>query len=241
MKIAIHQPDFFPWLGFFHKAAMVDEFFFLDHVGAPRGRHWTNRNKILLNGQPAWLTLPIRKSGRSGQLYRDIEINYQGNFARKHLGTLRQAYAQARFFDEVYPWIEVLYAAGHRHLVDFNTCFIEEAMKKAGLDFKTCSTTSLMREHPRLKELSGNDLVLEICQCTDATGFLSGTGCLDFIKPESFEQEGISFTFQEFKHPGYYQGDSEFVPCLSALDALFHLGSRGMGDMLREMAEDDVP
>ncbi|MBU4273943.1 MAG: WbqC family protein [Planctomycetes bacterium] len=67
MRIAIHQPNFFPWLGYFHRVSRVERWVFFDHVQVPRGKSWVSRNRILLAGTPAWLTIPIEKGGEDFQ------------------------------------------------------------------------------------------------------------------------------------------------------------------------------
>ena len=71
---AIHQPNFLPWMGYFAKIAAVDTFILFDSVAMSNGKTWTSRSQILVNGQPHWLTLPIKKSGRSGQRICEVEL-----------------------------------------------------------------------------------------------------------------------------------------------------------------------
>jgi len=87
MRVAVHQPNFLPWLGFFHRLALVDRFVVFDHVQAMGGRTWLSRNRLLIGGQPRWLSLPVKKSGRLGQAVSEVEVSYQGDFAPKHLRT----------------------------------------------------------------------------------------------------------------------------------------------------------
>src|SRR5438477_6310656 len=104
MRLAIHQPNFFPWIGLFHKISCVDRFMFFDHVQAPQGKSWLSRNKILIDGEARWLTIPIKRN--SGQRISEVAINYSENFERKHLGTLRQAYGKSPHFEEVFEFLE---------------------------------------------------------------------------------------------------------------------------------------
>ena len=101
MRLSIHQPDFFPWLGFFHKIFHSERFIVFDHVQAPRGKSWLTRNQIILNGEPRWLTLPSRKQGL--QPIREVEINYETNFKTKHLGTLNKPIAKRIFSERYFP------------------------------------------------------------------------------------------------------------------------------------------
>ncbi len=227
MRLAIHQPNFFPWVGLFHKIASVDRFMFFDHVQAPNGRNWLSRNKILLNGEVRWLTMPIRRA--SGQRIADVRIDYSANVARKHLGTLRQAYGKSPCFDEVFALLEDLYGRRFELLAEFNEAFIESVCARTGVSCTFCRSSDLVREFPELEGQAGNDIVLNLCVKAGASEYLSGTGCTDFIRPDTFPQHGVAFEFQQFDHPQYRQGrgDEPFVSHLSSLDALFNVGFAG--------------
>ena len=202
MRLSIHQPDFFPWLGFFHKIAQSERFVVFDHVQAPRGKSWLTRNRIILNGEPRWLTLPIWRSGF--QPITDLEINYSTNFERKHLGTIRQAYGKANFFDEVFPIVTDLYSLRPAKVLEFNLNAIRELSDRMELGAEFVHSSTLVREKPALTELAANDLVLQICAYGGGTLYVSGTGCLDFIEPDIFSEKGIEFWFQDFEVSKYH-------------------------------------
>ena len=231
MRLAIHQPNFFPWLGLFHKIASVDRFMFFDHVQAPDGKSWLSRNRILIDGDVRWLTIPIKR--HSGQRISDVAINYSGNFARKHLGTLRQAYGKSPHFDEVFEFLETLYAQKFDKLSRFNEEFIRSVCSRTGIGTSFCRSSELVEAFPELLGQAGNELVLNLSLKAAASGYLSGSGCTDFIEQESFSTNGIEFAFQHFVHPGYRQGkgDAPFVSHLSSLDALFSVGFSGLEEL----------
>ncbi|MEO5360108.1 MAG: WbqC family protein [Nitrospirota bacterium] len=207
---------------------MCDKFVVFDHVQAMRGKSWFTRNRILLNGNPVWLTMPIEKKGKSIQKISDAKINYSSNFKRKHLGTLRQAYMRTQYFNEVFPVIEELYSKQFQRMSDFNVSFLTNVCAKLGID--TCFAFS-----SQMEDLSagGSQLVLDICRKAGANVYISGSGCMDFIEPNSFEREGIKFTFQRFTQPVYKQiNNAEFVSHLSVLDALFNVGVNGVKEMI---------
>lgn len=235
IKLAIHQPDFFPWLGFFHKLSLTNTFIIFDHVQITRGKSWSSRNKILLNNKEQWLTIPLKKSGQSFQLINETEINYEQNFIKKHLGTLKQAYGKSKYFKEVYPEIEKIYMKNHKFLSSFNNEFIFLIAEKMELDIKFIFSSNLVKEKSELLELSSNELVLGLCKEVNCNKYYSGTGCLDFIKPDTFKKNNIEFIFQEFEHPSYNQiNNKEFYSHLSSLDALFNLGFTGFSNLIKE-------
>lgn len=237
-KLLIHQPDFMPWLGFFHKLSLGNEFLVFDHVQISNGKTWTSRNKILLNGKPFWLTIPIKKV--KNQRINEVKISYQENFQRKHLGTITQAYKKAAFFSKIFPIIESIYSKKHEYLIDFNMDFIKIISNKLNLEFNYSKSSDLLLKNNIVDDLFGNDIVLELCMLSNSKKYYSGTGCLDFIKPSSFVEKGIDFFFQEFEHPHYLQHNStDFISHLSIIDALMNVGFNGVSNMLKKQKNSD--
>ncbi|MEC8243666.1 MAG: WbqC family protein [Verrucomicrobiota bacterium] len=233
MKLSIHQPDFFPWLGFFHKIFHSEKFIVFDHVQAPRGKSWLTRNRILLNGEPRWLTLPIRRKGL--QPIHEVEINYDTNFKIKHLGTLKQAYHKAKFFKEVYPLLESLYSQLPKTAKEFSLCSIKEICNSMGIKTEFLISSDIVLKAPEISSLGANELVLELCLHSGANFYISGTGCLDFIRPTTFSARGIEFKFQNFSSPVYQQVHGQpFIKQMSILDALFNLGFSGTLNLLTD-------
>src|ERR1041384_1465973 len=107
--LAIHQPNFFPWLGYFYKIARADKFVILDNVDFQQGNHdsITNRAKVKLAGEEKIMTLPVKKNENS-KLIRDIYVDSQKNIFTKHVKTLQSNYARAGHFKECFPMLESL-------------------------------------------------------------------------------------------------------------------------------------
>ena len=97
----------------------------------------------------------------------------------------------------------------------------------------------LAAEPPRLRELHGNELVIETCRAAGGDEYVSGDGCFDFIRPEAFEADGIAFWVQRFVHPEYPQrAATTFVSHLSVLDALFNVGFDGVRGLVEHEARE---
>jgi len=109
MIVAIHQPVYLPWLGFFHKMRSSDVFVFLDDVPFSKNSV-ENRNLIKTPRGKLWLTMPVRTVGRYGQLIRDVEIDNSQNWAEKHWKSLSMNYRKARFYSTHAPFFETLYS-----------------------------------------------------------------------------------------------------------------------------------
>lgn len=232
MRLSIHQPDFFPWLGLFHKIFHSERFIVFDHVQAPRGKSWLTRNQIILNGEPRWLTLPSRKQGL--QPICEVEINYETNFKTKHLGTLKQAYRRANFYKEVFPFVESLYDESPITVQEFTLRAIREICQLLGIKTEFIHSSEIVSKKPELASLGSNELILELCIYSGANFYISGTGCLDFIRPKTFLEKGIEFNFQSFCPPLYGQVHGEpFISHMSTLDALFNLGFSGTVELIK--------
>jgi hypothetical protein len=114
-------------------------------------------------------------------------------------------------------------------LQSINEQFIFAVAGEIGLDVIFKRSSDLLADHPYICQLSGNELVLELCTLTGTRTYISGTGCLDFIRPNSFQDRGIEFVFQHFVAQPYRQGhDSEFIPGLSVIDCLAFSGWKGV-------------
>jgi len=179
------------------------------------------------------MTLPIHRKGL--QPIYAVEVNYEVNFKPKHLGTLRQAYQKASFFEEIFSFVENLYADSPRTVQEFTLRAIEEICSSLGIGTEFVLSSEIVSKNPELSNLGANDLVLELCLHSQASFYISGTGCLDFIRPETFSAKGIEFNFQAFSSPPYAQVHGEpFVSHMSILDALFNLGFSGTAELLTE-------
>ena len=230
MKLSIHQPDFWPWAGLFNKIACSDKFVVFDCVQAPRGKSWLTRNRILLNGNPLWLTLPILRS--ANQKINEVKINREVNYKTKHLGTIKQAYARAEYFKEVFVFVENLYAEDYENASSFSLQIIKAICVKLKIDTEFIGVSEIISDD-ELSRLSGNSLILEICKKGGANDYLSGVGCLDFIQPDKFKEVGISFKFQKLLHLEYRQQIATvFQPNMSVLDILFNLGFEQSADII---------
>lgn len=234
-KVAIHQPNFLPWLGFFHKLSKVDTFVIFDHTQAPRGKSWFSRNYIKLNDEKKWLTIPIGRKGNKG-LYsiKEVTINYENDFTRKHLNLLKHAYGKTVFFDEIYPIIEKIYIKKYKFLYDFNIDVQKTIADLMQIEPIYLSSYELVQKNPFLMDLDGNDLILQLSKLAGADLYISGTGCTDFINPNSFEKEKISFEFQQYICEEYDQIGKSFISHLSTIDALFNIGIENTLNLIKE-------
>jgi hypothetical protein len=218
---------------------MVDRFVVFDHVQAMRGKSWLTRNRILVQGEPHWLTLPVHRSATGLPAVDEVRVQWENPAVAKQLRTLRAEYGRHPFFDEVFALVEELYEAQPPLIAGLNERFFATVLERIGHVPELVTSRSLVARDPSLAELHGNELVVALCKAAGAEEYVSGAGCFDFIRPDTFEAEGVEFWVQAFDHPVYEQRRaSEFVSHLSVLDALFNLGFDGVAGLVERPARE---
>lgn len=226
---AIHQPNYIPWLGYFFKISHADKFVFLDTVVYPAGGSFVNRNSIKTPNGPGWLTIPVLKSGRSGQLIGEVEIDNIHQWASRHLATLRCNYGRAPYFKEILALLEPHYRTGTRNrrsLADFNVGVIRSIVTYLGIGTQLIRASEL--------NISGHktDLLVDICRAIGASTYLAGTGSKCYQEDVKFEEAGITPVYSCFSQQNYPQLFGEFVGNLSIVDVLMNCGYLGTRRLL---------
>ena len=107
MIVAIHQPQYLPWLGYFDKIRRADAFCFLDNVQYKKN-DWQNRNRLKTAQGWQWLTVPVHY--RYPQKISEVTINNAAKWKNKHLQALISNYSRAPFFKEISDIFEKAYS-----------------------------------------------------------------------------------------------------------------------------------
>lgn len=224
--VAIHQPNYFPWLGYFSKIATSDVFVFLDDVQFSKGSY-TNRVQITVNGSPVWITVPVFR--KLGTLVGEVAIA-QATFARSHADRLKQAYKRAANFGSAWEVVGALLDNPTPSLAEFNATAIKVITANLGLSTRFVLSSSL-----GVQDASSDVRLAEIVAKVAPGGvYLSGAGGAKYQAPESFANKGIRLQYTTFQVVPYARSGEGFVPGLSILDALFHLGFEGTAKLLRD-------
>ncbi len=225
--VVIHQPDFIPYLGFFHRFLNADMYIALDHVQfVHSNRSWTHRDKIKTAQGEKWLTVSVKKAPRDTAINR-IELSADTDWRQDNLRLVEQNYRKAPYFAELMPEIERLYALPCRMLHEFNMASIEMLMDMLDVRIPWVWSSGLNPVGAK------NELLVDLLQKVSATHYLSGVGARDYFDPIPFAKAGIEVVWQDFTHPVYTQQFGEFVPYLSALDVLFNHGIAASREILR--------
>lgn len=215
--VAIHQPNFLPWLGFFHKMTLADVFILLDNVPFTKNG-FQNRVKIKSAQGEQWLTVPVLTKGRFGQLTCEVLINNNVRWQKAHLGTLRANYRRAPYYEKVLAWLKPLYRETPTHLAAFNQSLIEAVLRQLSLPSELVVASSVALEG------NGPELLLHLVQAVSGNVYLSGPSGRDYLDASIFQRAGIKVEFQRFQHPVYPQLYGDSIPGLSIIDLLMNVG-----------------
>lgn len=216
MKVAIHQPQYIPWIPYFSKIAQVDVFVLLEDVQYQKNG-LQNRNNILSwNGQ-VLLTVPV--NCRLGEKINEVTIAKPSALG-KHLKTIEQNYKKAPYFDAVMAAICSSLLDHYENLADLNNALIKRILFYLQIDTQVISSCELEKEGDK------SDLVLSICKTLGATTYVTGEGALSYMKLEDFAANEISIERLQYRFASYNQIHSRdtFVEKLSILDLLMNLG-----------------
>lgn len=207
MIVAIHQPNYIPWLGYFDKISKSDIFVFLDHVEFSKNG-FINRNKVAVNNSPTWLTVPVPKKYHKSSIM-DIHVE-DHKWRRKHLKTLQQSYSSFSGNQEyLKAYGQIINSS--TSLCEINISLILWCCSVLGIESKFVRSSQL-----NLSDNTKTDLLVEITQACGAQTYLSGQGASEYLKEDSFGSMQVEW--QKFSHPTYKQGSREFIPNLSVLD-----------------------
>lgn len=222
MRVAISQPTYLPWLGYFDLMDEVDVFVLLDDVQFEK-QSWQQRNRIKTPQGLQWLTIPVVFRGRLEQKIKDVEIRVP-DFWRDHLRAVELNYRRARFFANYYEDLSAILGSSGVLLAELNARLIEWLAKSLGLRTKVLRSSELQQEGKR------TELLANICTRLGATEYLSPIGSAEYLvkEMEVLTRHGIEVRFQNYVHPEYPQLFPPFAPYACILDLLFNVGPDAM-------------
>jgi hypothetical protein len=223
MKIAICQPAYLPWLGYFELLDRVDTFILLDSVQFEK-QSWQQRNRVKTPTGLQWLTVPVVFRGHFGQRILEVEIR-DPEFARKHLRTVELNYRRAPFFDQYYPELaEILTERSMSSLRDLNQHLIEWFCRVLGIAARILRSSDLNAEGKR------SELLVSICRLLGADFYVSPLGSAGYLLEDMdlFTKAGIQVAFQHYEHPEYRQLFPPFQSHASVLDLIFNEGPNAL-------------
>ncbi|MGE7762637.1 WbqC family protein [Peribacillus sp. NPDC097895] len=215
--VTIHQPNFLPWSGFFHKAFQSDVFIYLTDVKYSSS-NFQNKTYILGgDGKESRLTVPLQKKP---EMLHEKLISYHSpnqKWKRNHLKQISEVYKNAPYFHDFFPMLEEAYQKEQALLVDLNIHLIELILHYLNYEGETQLSTEFNTTFGKTERL------VSLLKQTGGTCYLSGKSGKDYLEVELFQQEGIEVVYQNFIHPVYeVKNEKECVKNLSILDWIMY-------------------
>lgn len=214
MKVGIMQPYFLPYIGYWQLMNAVDRYVIYDDVNFIKGG-WINRNRILLNGQPHYLNVPM-VGASSNKKIMEIEVNTDPRLINKNLRILQAAYAKAPYFPQTFPIAEKILNCGCTKLGEYLIYSIKVIAEHLGIQTELIISSQIDKN----TSLHGQDKVLDICSRLGATEYYNAIGGMGLYCYEIFREHNIELKFLEPCIVEYQQFGTSFQPNLSILDLL---------------------
>lgn len=228
MTLAVHQPNFLPWVGYFSKMAASDVFVLLDEVQFPRGK--TVANQAKLRGPNGYMeavapvSIPKGKEGKAS--YRELGLS-GGKWRKKLLKTLEMGYGKEPYFQELFPVLEELLQS--EDFCEMNLAFIHRVRDMLGLSTKLYRLSAIEGVAEEKQER-----IFDLCDRLGAERYLSGKGAAKYNDPARFQGRGIELTYTskpQFDDPIMNEAVEEG---LSIMDPLFRIGGEKAGEELEK-------
>ena len=223
MKLAIMQPYFLPYIGYFQLIKTADTFLIYDDVQFIKGG-WINRNYILSNGNKLMFNL-ILKGASVNKLINEISVQTDQN---KLLKTIYHSYKKALYFEFTYPLIENILDFKDKNLARFIGNSIIHICNYLKIDTEIIYSSSMEKNN----ELKAQEKIIHICKLLNADIYINAIGGQDLYDKESFKKACIDLKFIKNNSTPYTQFKNEFIPWLSILDVMMFNSVEEINKML---------
>jgi hypothetical protein len=235
-RLAVMQPYFFPYLGYFQLMAEVDAFVIFDDVNFIN-RGWINRNRININGAAHLITVPLKQASQN-KLICEIDLGGDASWRDKLLKTLRQAYARAPQFARVFPLVEKIVLHPADNLADYLRESLVALRDFLGLPTEIVDTS---RRYGNA-DLKAQTRIIDICLREGAGTYVNAIGGKELYEHAAFEEAGVKLQFLQpalppYRHAGH--AGEAFQPGLSMIDVLMCNDGETVTNMLKSGRCDD--
>lgn len=254
MKLAIMQPYFMPYIGYFQAISAVDKYILYSNLNFIK-ESWMNRNRVLMrDGKIVTITVPLKSKSSYSMIY-DVEIDNSKPWKEKMLKTIQMCYSKKPFYKEIFDLLNSMLTPEYTHLKDLNNSTIvsishyldiqtvidvdnsrfldmEKGMVNIEEDYSDLSY--LLKTKPIRKVAR----VIEMCRREGSNDFYNAIGGQELYSKEEFKQYDIRLNFVRTNNIEYRQDSKkgEFVPNLSIIDVLMNNGKDGTKELLQEFS-----
>lgn len=226
MKLAVMQPYFFPYIGYWQLINAVDKYVIYDDVNYIK-RGWINRNNILMNGDSKLINLKIHKASQN-KLINESEVLVTPTDNRKILKTLETCYKKAPYYENVFPIVESIITLEEKNLARYLELSIRKVSEYLSIDTDFIVSSTITKNN----DLRGQDKILEICKILGADEYINAIGGQELYSQEDFQEQGIVLNFLRPGEIRYQQFKNEFVPNLSIIDVMMFNSIEKISELL---------
>lgn len=224
MKFAVMQPYFMPYIGYFQLMSAVDILVLYDNVQFIKNG-WINRNRIILNNEPKFITVPVSKGAHQDLICeRPIAEEIWRRERKKMISSLMHAYRKAPFYDEIFPLVDdcLNYQTDKIFLfVQYSLLKIHEYLE---MGVEIVNSSDLPIDH----SLKNKHKLWAISEYLGISDYVNPQGGHDLYDKDEFREHGLKLSFHQPHLTPYAQtGVNEFFPALSIIDVLMNLGREG--------------
>lgn len=192
MRVAIHQPHYWPWLSYLYKMREADVFVYLDKVAYEKNG-FQNRNRVLIDSKEHWLTVPVLTKGKLGQLIKDVKVNWDNRWNQKQYHTLLYNYPKA--MRDKSDAIRAFFEWDGKLLIDWNIKSIDFLCRIFKIDTRKIFESELDING------AGSERLVNICRAVGADTYLSGPTGREYLKEEMFGD--IKVEYMDWKPKGH--------------------------------------
>lgn len=228
--VAIMQPYFFPYLGYFQLLQAADKFVIYDDVQYVK-RSWISRNRIIERSLPKWLTYAVLKAPQT-QLINERFYRASPEDRSSAMNSVTAAYRQAPFFASAIPIIEEIFNSSETNVARFNANLLRTLQAALNIECEIIYSSSLNLD----PSIRGQERVLAICKALGTTRYINPIGGMDLYEKAAFKSNGIDLAFLKSGLPQYRQFGGEFVPALSIIDIMMFNSAAQITTMLDDYA-----
>ncbi len=215
MIVSINQPNYIPYLGYFHRIAKSNTFVFLDNAQFSNNNmhHW---NYLKTPQGKLRIKIPVEYHFKDSinQARTKDELLWK----QKHLGIIQSNYSKAKYFKEFFPVFSDLLLSTYQNIADMNIVINEYICKGFGF------TTKLVKASDLEVHTHKEERIIDICTVLKAETYLSGPGARAYQEEKHFTERGVRLCYTDYHSFEYPQLFNDFIPDLSVIDYIFNCG-----------------
>lgn len=229
MKVAVMQPYFLAYIGYYQLIQSVDKFIIFDNIKYTK-KSWFNRNRILMNGKDKLFTIPLKSDSQCLPVNERYVADSYSKERHKIIQWIKSSYKKAPFYQENIQFIEGLFHQKNINLFEFIYFSINQVCNLLQIETNIIKSSKVEIDHL----LKGEDKIIAICNSLNADMYINAIGGKELYSKDRFKQNNIDLKFIRTRKIEYKQFSYEFIPWLSIIDVLMYNGVERTKNMLYE-------